>query len=192
MNTALLKDIAEISSGLPYKRYVDDDGTDFDVVLQKSIKQDGQLDDFEQMKFRKFPDKYFSREGDILVKLAYPNDIVCLKKEDEGLVIGNRIAVIRLTRPDICPRFIAQLLTNITVKEQLNRVKSPGRGALVSISALKELELDFPDYPTQVEYARLFDLINDKIKVNQEIIESDRNLKEGLLNDLLEGGRNNE
>ena len=51
---------------------------------------------------------------------------------------------------------------------------------------IKELKLKIPDYKTQQELAYLLDLINERIKTNHEIIESDRKLKEGLLNKLLE------
>ena len=41
MHNVKLKDIAEVYSGLSYRRYLDDGGMECDVVVQRSIKADG-------------------------------------------------------------------------------------------------------------------------------------------------------
>jgi len=40
MKKIKLGQIAEISTGLSYRRYLDDEGKEFDVILQRSIKKD--------------------------------------------------------------------------------------------------------------------------------------------------------
>lgn len=49
MQKLKLKDIAEIFSGLSYRRYLSDDGMSFEVVVQRSIKKDGDFSDFEKV-----------------------------------------------------------------------------------------------------------------------------------------------
>ena len=41
-----LKDIAEVISGLSYRRYIDEDAPSYDVIVQRSIK-DGKLSIFD-------------------------------------------------------------------------------------------------------------------------------------------------
>ena len=50
MQKKTLNDIAEVISGLSYRRYLDDDGKNFRVIVQRSIKRDGVLSDFEEIK----------------------------------------------------------------------------------------------------------------------------------------------
>ena len=47
MNKVKLKDIAEVLSGLSYRRDLTDTGDEHEVIVQRSIKKDGILDDFE-------------------------------------------------------------------------------------------------------------------------------------------------
>ena len=49
MQKMILNDMAEIFSGLSYRRYLDENGDDFKVIVQRSIKRDGELSDFEEV-----------------------------------------------------------------------------------------------------------------------------------------------
>ena len=60
MKKVKLNEIAEISSGLSYRRYLDGDGKSFKVIVQRSIKKDGVLEDFEKMNLREPKSRYFS------------------------------------------------------------------------------------------------------------------------------------
>ena len=65
-----LKDIAEVISGLSYRRYIDEDAPSYDVIVQRSIK-DGKLSDFEKVRLRTPKPQYFTKPGDILMKMPY-------------------------------------------------------------------------------------------------------------------------
>ena len=47
MQTVKLNDIAEIYSGLSYRRYLDDNGSYNNVIVQRSIKGDGIVAGFQ-------------------------------------------------------------------------------------------------------------------------------------------------
>ena len=46
-----LRDIADVFSGLSYRRYLEDNGNEFEVIVQRSIKNDGIFDDFAVLYF---------------------------------------------------------------------------------------------------------------------------------------------
>ena len=121
MDKVKLKDIADVSSGLSYRRYVDDESQSYKVIVQRSIKKDGILDDFEDIRLKQPKPHYFTRTGDILMKMPYPYDVVCVSQEN--LVVSDRIAIIRLKK-GYNPEFIAHLLTNAHVKKQLYELGS--------------------------------------------------------------------
>ena len=182
MQNVKLKDIAEVYSGLSYRRYLDDSGIEYDVVVQRSIKADGIVADFEKIRLApNIKERFFSRTCDVLMRMPYPFDVVHLNQE--GLVISDRIAIIRLDNHHD-PAFIAHLLTNAHVKKQLHEIGSTERIPHISIKEIKEIQLRVPDYETQVKYGQLLNTINEKITQDLKVVEYDRRLKEGILNKL--------
>ncbi len=184
MNKVKLGDIADVSSGLSYRRYVKDGEQSFDVIVQRSIKKDGILDDFEKIRLKQPKPHYFTKKGDILMKMPYPYDVVCVSREN--LIVSDRIAIIRLN-DGFDSSFIAHLLTNAHVKKQLHELGSTEKIPHTSISEIKELELTIPDLETQIKCGRLLDAINEKIAEDRKLLEYDQNLKEGILNKVWEG-----
>lgn len=183
MNRIKLADIAEVISGMSYRRYCDENEMEYDVIVQRSIKKDGVLDDFEKMRLKRPRPRYFTRTGDILMKMPYPYDVVCVSQKN--LVVSDRIAIIRLTE-NHNPSFIAHLLTNVHIKKQLYELGSTEKIPHTSLGQIKELELVLPDRKTQDKCAELLDTINEKISKDLEMLEYDRNLKEGVLNEIWE------
>jgi restriction endonuclease S subunit len=185
MQKVKLKDIAEIFSGLSYRRYLSDDGEKFNVIVQRSIKKDGILSDFEEIKLQAdIKGRYFTSKGDVLMKMPYPYDVVSV--DIEGLIVSDRIAIIRL-KEGYDSRFVAHLLTNAHVKKQLHESGSSQKLPHTSLKEIKELELVLPDFDTQIKYGNLLDTIDLKIQEDLNLVEYDRNLKEGILNKLWEG-----
>lgn len=185
MQKKTLKDIAEVISGLSYRRYLDDDGKRFKVIVQRSIKKDGLLSDFEEVKLNNnFKDRYFTRKNDVLMKMTYPYDVVCVK--DENIIISDRIAIIRLQK-EYNPEFIAHLLTNAHIEKQLHELGGRGKLPHTSLKEIKQLQLIIPDLETQIKYGELLNTINEKIFEDQRQVEYDRHLKEAILNDLWGG-----
>lgn len=186
MNKVKLNDIAEVLSGLSYRRYLTDEGKEYELIVQRSIKKDGIIDDFEKLKLKSENIKphHITKRNDVLMKMPYPYDVVCVGQE--GLVISDRIAIIRLNE-GYDPFFIAHLLTNMHVKKQLHEFSSTERIPHASLKQIKELELVVPDYETQKRYGELLNTINEKVAQDLKVVEYDRNLKEGILNKLWEG-----
>lgn len=182
MNKVTLNNIAEILSGLSYRRYLDEKGKKFQIIVQRSIKSDGVLSDFEEVKLDdNIKDRYFTQKNDVLMKMTYPYDVVCIT--DEKLIISDRIAIIRL-KEGYDPKFVSHLLTNAHIKKQIHQLGGSGKMPHTSLKEIKQLQLIMPDLKTQVKYGELLNTINDKIIVDQRQIDYDRHLKEAILNDL--------
>ena len=182
MKKVKLKEIAEISSGLSYRRYLDEEGESFKVIVQRSIKKDGELSDFDEIKLKPgFKDRYLSKKGDILMKMPYPYDVVVVRKDN--LIISDRIAIIRL-KQGFSPLFISHLLNNAHIKKQLHEHGNNEKTPHISLKEIKELTLRVPDLDTQIKYGNLLNVIDEKIAEDLKLIRHDRNLKEGILNKL--------
>ena len=82
MKKVKLEDMAEIFSGLSYRRYLDDAGDRFQVIVQRSIKKDGELSDFDELALKSnIKERYFTRQNDVLIKMPFPYYVVCVKEE---------------------------------------------------------------------------------------------------------------
>ena len=125
--------------------------------------------------------KNFTQKNDVLMKMTYPYDVVCVK--EENLVISDRIAIIRL-KEGYDPEFIAHLLTNAHIKKQLHELGGSGKIPHTSLKEIKQLQIIVPDLKTQMKYGELLNTINDKIIEDLRQVEYDRHLKEAILNDL--------
>ena len=187
MDKVKLKDISNVYSGSTYRRYLEKGCGNFKkIIVQKSIQKGEPIKDLlEEEISNNINERYLSRDGDILMKTPFPNDVVFV--DEEGLIIGDRIAIIRL-KEGYDSSFITHYLNNVHIKKQLNRVTTSETIPQVSIEEIKELELILPDYQTQKDYGTLLNLIDKKININYSIIESEKRLKEGILNNLIGDG----
>ena len=182
MQKIKLEDMAEILSGLSYRRYLDESGDNFKVIVQRSIKADGELSDFEELSLKRdIKERYFTQENDVLMKMTYPYDVVCVK--EKNLVVSDRIAIIRLDDA-FNTEFIAHLLMNAHVKKQLHELGGSGKMPHTSLKEIKQLQLVVPDLDTQIKYGELLNTLNDKIAEDLRQVDYDRHLKEAILNDL--------
>ena len=186
MEKVRLKDIADIYSGATYRRYLEEGNGNFKkIIVQKSIQKGEKITDLVEGEISpKINERYLSRKGDILMKTPSPNDAVFV--EDDGLIIGDRIAIIRL-KEGYDPSFISHYLNNYHIKKQLNRVTTDEVIPQVTIEEIKELLLKVPNYERQKAYGILLNSIDEKININYKIIENDKRLKEGILNSLIRG-----
>lgn len=181
-----LGEIADIFVGVVPKRYLEEGNGNFkQLIVQGSMNYGENLSNLVSVEFsEKLNDKYLTKNGDILMKLTSPNDAIYI--EEEGLVIGERIAIIRLLDEEFNYKFIAHLLNSSTIKKQLNRVIGSGVSPKVSIKDIKDLQLDVPELDMQNKLALILDSIDDRISIYNDLIEYDKKLKEGILLEILE------
>ena len=184
MDTKLLGEVAQIYMGLTFRRYIDESYPNVKVITYSSLKaHKGILNLQEEALSRNFDEKYLAEKGDILMKTIAPNDAVSVTIE-EGSVVGDKIAIIRL-REDIDPMFLTYILNSPYVKKQLHRLND-GRLRNVSLNDIKRLKIKIPDKNEQLKYVGILQTIDEKIKISEEILKASKDLRDGLINNLLE------
>ena len=184
MDTKLLGEVAKIYMGLTFRRYIDENAPKEKIITYSSLKAyKGILNLQEDKLSRNFDEKYLAKRGDVLMKTIAPNDAVCVTIE-EGSVVGDKIAIIRL-KEDIDSMFLTYLLNSPYVKKQLHRLND-GRLRNVSLNDIKRLKIKIPDKHEQLKYVRILQTIDEKIKISEEILNASKDLRDGLINNLLE------
>ena len=150
-----IRDIAdEIITGVLTRRVVWEEGNG-DPSLLKSEKilvpkaiNDGLIDPslLQEVKlYKEVKDKFYTRIGDVIMKLSTPYDsCVIEKEEDEGLIVPSFSLIIRKINPLYNPYFVMAFLSS---KCAWSQIKNSREGRMLSIISKESVaELDVPDF----------------------------------------------
>ena len=150
-----IRDIAdEIITGVLTRRVVWEEGNG-DPSLLKSEKilvpkaiNDGLIDHslLQEVKlYKEVKDKFYTKKGDVIMKLSTPYDsCVIEKEEDEGLIVPSFSLIIRKINPKYNPYFLMAFLSSKCAWAQ---IKNSREGRMLSIISKESVaELDVPDF----------------------------------------------
>ena len=150
-----IRDIAdEIITGVLTRRVVWEEGNG-DPSLLKSEKilvpkaiNDGLIDHslLQEVKlYKEVKDKFYTKKGDVIMKLSTPYDsCVIEKEEDEGLIVPSFSLIIRKINPKYNPYFVMAFLSSKCAWAQ---IKNSREGRVLSIiNNVSVDELDVPDF----------------------------------------------
>ena len=150
-----ISDIAdEIITGVLTRRVVWEEGNG-DPSLLKSEKilvpkaiNDGLIDHslLQEVKlYKEVKDKFYTKKGDVIMKLSTPYDsCVIEKEEDEGLIVPSFSLIIRKINPKYNPYFVMAFLSSKCAWAQ---IKNSREGRVLSIiNNVSVAELDVPDF----------------------------------------------
>ena len=149
-----VKDITrEIITGVLTKRVVWEDGNG-DPSLLKSGKilvpkaiNDGLIDHslLQEVKlYKEVKDKFYTKRGDVIMKLSTPYDSCVIEKdEDEGLIVPSFSLIIRKIRSQYDPYFLMAFLSSKCAWSQIENSRA---GRVLSIINNESVaELDIPE-----------------------------------------------
>ena len=150
-----IRDIAdEIITGVLTRRVVWEEGNG-DPSILKSEKilvpkaiNDGLIDHslLQEVKlYKEVKDKFYTKKGDVIMKLSTPYDsCVIEKEEDEGLIVPSFSLIIRKINPKYNPYFVMAFLSSKCAWAQ---IKNSREGRVLSIiNNVSVAELDVPDF----------------------------------------------
>jgi len=131
----------------------------YPLISLKNIQADGTFTDepIEIFKSKEVLDaEYFTREGNILVRLSHPNTAVLIDKEQEGLLIPSYFANVEIIDTNVLPGYVAWYLNTDKVKGELlksqmgSHIPSTNKQILEKIS-IPELDLDKQQKITEIQ-----------------------------------------
>ena len=181
-----LDKIAEVSTGLVLsrKKALGNEGFSYELLTLKSFNEDGYikeeyLDDF--ISEDKINEQYLTKEGDVIVRLSYPNTAVYITKELENMVIPSLFAIIRNQDENILSEFIAIFLNSKKCKRQLAADTIGSAISIVKTSTFKDIQIPKCTLEKQKsiievnsllvkEKNLLVELLKEKEKYHKEVI----------------------
>ena len=179
-----LKDIAEdIITGVLTRRVVYDGEEnnpslpDGKILVPKAIN-DGLIDHslLQSVKLnREVKDKFYTKMGDVIMKLSTPYDSCFIdREEDEGLIVPSFSLIIRGLKSDYDPYFIMAFLSSRYAWNQIERLRS-GR-TITILSNESVAELDIPEFK-KLERERISERYKNYLefkRMSSEIIELEK------------------
>ena len=179
-----LKDIAEdIITGVLTRRVVYDGEEnnpslpDGKILVPKAIN-DGLIDHslLQSVKLdREVKDKFYTKMGDVIMKLSTPYDSCSIdREEDEGLIVPSFSVIIRGIGVKYNPYFIMAFLSSKYAWNQIERLRS-GR-VLTILSNESVAELEIPEF-SEPEIKRISERYKNYLefkRISSEIMELEK------------------
>ena len=185
-----LKDITEsIITGVLTRRIVYDGEDnnpslkDGKILVPKAI-DNGLIDHslLQSVKLeRDVKDKFYTKMGDVIMKLSTPYDSCTIdREEDEGLIVPSFSVIIRGIKDGYDPYFIMAFLSSKYAWNQIERLRSGRVISILSNDSVSELEI--PDL-SKVEVRKIsqrYKKYLDFKRLSSEIIELEKERNDAL------------
>ena len=179
-----LKDITEsIITGVLTRRIVYDGEDnnpslkDGKILVPKAI-DNGLIDHslLQSVKLeRDVKDKFYTKMGDVIMKLSTPYDSCFIdREEDEGLIVPSFSLIIRGLKSDYDPYFIMAFLSSRYAWNQIERLRSGRTITILSNESVAELEV--PEFK-KLERERISERYKNYLefkRMSSEIIELEK------------------
>ena len=183
-----LRHIANINIGITYPRIQEKTTSDslfnYKLLTLKSFNDNNIIDENFVENFKtnkKINEKYFTKEGDLLIKLNYPINLIYIKKEYENLLVPLHFAIIRCNSKEINNQFLYTFLKNFHYQKLLLGGTIP----FLQVSALSNIEI--PDFTIQKQekIAKIYELMERQNLFYKNLITKIELKNKIIINQLL-------
>lgn len=142
----LLGDVADVKTGLVLSRKKAEIKYDakatYKLITLKNITENGVVikDSFEEFVSNdSLEEHYFTKEGDVLMRLNYPHTAVFIEKQYSGLLVPSYFAIIKVDQTKFLPEYVACYLNSNAVKKELERSHAGSRIPSTNQNVIKML-----------------------------------------------------
>jgi len=130
--------------------------------------------------------KYFTQEGDVVVRLRAPSSAVYIEKEDEGLLIHSLLAVIRVHSYQVDAKYLAYYL-NAQATQRI--LKQDVKGTAIPMLKTKDLEqlaITLPPIEKQKEMVQFLELADKERALLHHLAEAKQRLSQAALDTIIQ------
>ena len=135
--------------------------------------------------FEKIDSKYFTQEGDVLVRLRAPSLAVYIKKEDEGLLIHSLLAVIRAKSNKVDMKYLAYYINSNFAQRILKQVIKGTAIPMLKTKDLEELCISLPTLKRQKEIVKFLDLANKERELLLSLAYEKKQLTDAIFDTII-------
>ncbi len=166
-----LEDLAEVMVGQIMTRVAskDEEGTEVRVlvpgavepgyIVKKSLGTNHLIKELNP--------KFYTKAGDLVMKLTADYDVALINEEQEGIVISSFIAVIR--PKDMDPKYLMAILNSFYIKEQLRSKMEGAIRPMLNVSDIRNLSIPSFGQKEQKALGETFFLGMESARLHKEM-----------------------
>ena len=136
--------------------------------------------------------KYFTSEGDILVRLRSPNSSVYVEKGDEGLLINSLLSVIRINQRALDAKYVAYYINSNTAQRILKLDVQSTAIPMLRTKDLENLEIILPPIEEQKRLVSLLDLTQKEQELLLLLAQEKKQLSQTILDTIIKQNKGKE
>lgn len=178
-----LGEIASIKTGLVLTRkkaeLEHEIKANYPLITLKNIQVDGTLTEepFEEFKSKnELGEEYFTREGDVLIRLSHPNTAFFINKELRGLLVPSYFANIRIQSQSFVSGYIAWYLNTEKVKSELLKFQAGANIPSTNKNILEQIDIPEVDLEKQRVITEVQLLYRKEKELNQRLMQEKEKL----------------
>lgn len=188
----LLEDIANIDTGLVTTRKKADasskDTRSYKVLSLNAVDENGtvdrsKLENFESVET--LDDQYFTKKGDVLVRLNKPFTSIYIDESDEGIIIPSYFIKLKIEDENFLAGYIAWYLNSERVKRTFLSIQSGTLVPSINQRIIREIDIPVKTMEQQKEILELFNLYISELKLVDKFIKERKEQFRGLTEELL-------
>jgi type I restriction enzyme, S subunit len=128
------------------------------------------------------------QDGDLLISITADLGIIAIVPEGfPEAYVNQHIALVRLNKDEVFPRFIGHLLNGDVGQTQIEKLNESGAKAGLNLPTIENLMVFKPKYSEQQKIVDILDGVDSQIAIDKKRVDKLRHQKAGLMYDLLTG-----
>lgn len=184
VTTKKLGEIADVFTGVRITRYEEGTTKTKQAIIHKSITQHNTEITPEEVNVNdEINEKYFTQENDIIYKLQGTTFGKRITTQT-GLIVTHSFAVIRIKK-EYNPIYIENFLKYPTIQNELKIIANESLIPQINVKTLQKLKIKIPSKEEEEKYAKITEILDERIKINQELIANDEEMKLSLISQMI-------
>lgn len=187
-----LGDICHTESGLilSRKRSRNDFETkhEYKVLSLNNIEDHG---DFNEEELETFTSKevldkrYFTEEGDVLIRLSEPFTAVCIQSHQAGVLIPSYFIVLEITKNDYLPEYVSWYLNSSVVKRKYRREQTGSTIPNINQRIIQNLHIPNIPLEKQSHITKIHQLYLQERRLHKKLIKEKDRFHEAFSNKII-------
>ncbi|MCB4760493.1 MAG: restriction endonuclease subunit S [Sulfurovum sp.] len=130
--------------------------------------------------------KYFTQEGDVVVRLRAPSSAVYIEKEDAGLLIHSLLAVIRVDSNVLDAKYLSYYINAHSAQRILKQDVKGTAIPMLKTKDLEQLKITLPPIEKQKELVKFLELSDKERKLLLHLAHTKQQLSQTILNTIIQ------
>lgn len=181
-----LEDISDMSIGVLTSRELYDVGQYEYKIF--NIKNYDEHQEYETVRTVRNLANKLTQKGDLLIKLIYPNRVICIDEKTEKLLVPSQMCIIRPYKKIINPHFLKWYLESDTAQEKISLDINGSIIPKISVAALRKIEIPLISLEKQNTIADLINLWSQEKEIIQNIVKQKEELYNNLITKIINEG----